>query len=47
VTLSTHQVRWPSRGKVLLRVSELREELQLFFKNNNKESFSNFLEDTK
>jgi F0F1-type ATP synthase delta subunit len=36
-----------SRGKILSRVFKLREELQLFFKDNNKESFSNFLEVTK
>jgi hypothetical protein len=41
------EVRGLSRGKVFSRVFELREELQLFFKDNNKESFSNFLEDTK
>jgi hypothetical protein len=35
------------RGKVLSKAFELREELQLFFKYNNKESFSNFLQDTK
>jgi predicted house-cleaning noncanonical NTP pyrophosphatase (MazG superfamily) len=28
-------------------VSELREELQLFFKDNNKENFSNLLENIK
>jgi hypothetical protein len=48
VTLFQHaQVRWLSRGRVLSRTFELKEELQLFFKDNNKESFSNFLEDTK
>jgi hypothetical protein len=39
------EFRWLSRSKVLCRVFELREELQLFFK--VKENFSNFLEDTK
>jgi hypothetical protein len=48
VTLFQHtDVRWLLRGKVLSRAFELREELQLFFKDNNKESFANFLEDTK
>jgi hypothetical protein len=30
-----------------IKVFELREELQLFFKDDNKESFSNFLKETK
>jgi hypothetical protein len=33
--------------RVLTRVFELREELLLFFKDNNMASFSDFLEDTK
>jgi hypothetical protein len=41
------EFRWMSGEKVLSRVFELREELQLFLKDNNKESFSNFLEDKK
>jgi hypothetical protein len=48
ITLFQHtELRWLSRGEVLSRVFLLREELQLFFNDNNKESFSNFLEDIK
>jgi hypothetical protein len=44
VTLFQHtEVGWLSRGEVSSRVFELREELQLFFKDSNKESFLTFL----
>jgi 3-polyprenyl-4-hydroxybenzoate decarboxylase len=48
VTLFQHtEVRRLSRGNVLSNLFELREELQLFFKDNNKESISDFFEDTE
>ena len=47
VTFLLHtEARWLSRGKVLLRVFELRQELLLFFKENNKASFCECLEST-
>ena len=47
VTLLPHtEARWLSRGKVLSRVFELRQELLLFFKENNKASFCECLEST-
>lgn len=47
VTLLLHtEARWLSRGKVLTRVFELRQELLLFFKDNNKASFCECLEST-
>ena len=47
VTLLLHtEARWLSRGKVLSRVFELRQELLLFFKENNKASFCECLEST-
>jgi hypothetical protein len=48
VTLFQHtEVRWLSIAKVLSRLFEPREELQFFFKDNNKQNFSNFLEETR
>ncbi len=47
VTLLLHtDARWLSRGKVFKRVFELRQELLLFFKENNKASFCEGLEST-
>ncbi len=40
------EARWLSRGKVLTRVFELRQELLLFFKGNTKASFCERLEST-
>ncbi len=45
VTLLLHtEARWISRGKVLTRIFELRQELLLSFKDNNKASFCECLE---
>ena len=47
MTLLLHtEARWLSRGEVLSRVFELRQELLLFFKENNKASFCECLEST-
>ncbi len=40
------EARWLSRGKVLTRVFELRQELLLFFKENNNASFCECLKST-
>ena len=45
-TLLLHtEVRWLSRGKVLSRVFELRDQLLIFFKDTNKDEFCSYLED--
>ncbi len=47
VTLLLHpEDRWLSRGKVLTRIFELRQELLLFFKENNNASFCECREST-
>ncbi len=40
------EAQWLSRGKVLIRVFELQQELLLFFKDNNKAIFCECLEST-
>jgi hypothetical protein len=41
------EVRWLSKGKILSTIFLLREELQLFFEENNKERVPNFLAGAK
>lgn len=45
--LQSIECRWVSRGTVVTRPFELRVELLIVFKGNDKASFSAFLDDTK
>jgi len=45
--LQSNECRWLSRGRVVTRPFELRVELLLVFKGNDKASFSDFLDDIK
>jgi hypothetical protein len=45
INLLHTEIRWPTRGRVLIRVFELKGELQDYFKENTGPDFSKCFED--